>query len=329
MAIKKEAYLYLSAALRAREAKLLSGDRAERMLDAPGFEECAKLLTDCDYGDMSQMNAKEIDAELSRRRAGIFAEMDRMAPDRRIVDVFRMKYDYHNAKAVVKAMAVGADAGHILSACGRVTPEKLLAAYNDERWNELPPVMAAAVEEARDTLAHTSNPQLADFVLDRAYFTELLAAAKTLESGFLIGYARLLIDSTNLRSFVRTARMGKDAEFLREALIPGGSVDTGRFLVTDREGLAALFTHTELENAAVLGAEAAEGGALTQFELACDNAVNAYISRAKLVSFGEEPLVAYLSAVESEMTAIRMILTGRLAGIEPGVIRERLRDMYA
>lgn len=329
MAIKKEAYLYLSAALRAREAKLLSGDRAERMLDAPGFEECAKLLTDCDYGDMSQMNAKEIDAELSQRRAGIFAEMDRMAPDRRIVDVFRMKYDYHNAKAVVKAMAVGADAGHILSACGRVTPEKLLAAYNDERWNELPPVMAAAVEEARDTLAHTSNPQLADFVLDRAYFTELLAAARALESGFLTGYARLLIDSTNLRSFVRTARMGKDAEFLREALIPGGSVDTGRFLVTDREGLAALFTHTELENAAVLGAEAAEGGALTQFELACDNAVNAYISRAKLVSFGEEPLVAYLSAVESEMTAIRMILTGRLAGIEPGVIRERLRDMYA
>ncbi len=329
MAIKKEAYLYLSAALRAREAKLLSADRAERMLDAPGFEECAKLLTDCDYADMSQMSAKEIDAELSQHRADIFAELDRMAPDRRIVDVFRMKYDYHNAKTVVKAMAVGADAEHIYSSCGRVSTEKLLAAYNDERWSELPPVMAAAVEEARDTLAHTSNPQLADFVLDRAYFKELSDTAKALESAFLIGYAGLLIDSTNLRSFVRTARMGKDTEFLREALIPGGNVDVARFLGADRESLAGIFTHTELENAAALGAEATEGGALTQFELACDNAVNAYISRAKLVSFGEEPLVAYLSAVESEITAIRMILTGRLAGIEPGVIRERLRDMYA
>ena len=32
--------------LRAREPKLLSNDRAGRMLDAASFEECAKLLTD-------------------------------------------------------------------------------------------------------------------------------------------------------------------------------------------------------------------------------------------------------------------------------------------
>lgn len=329
MAIKKEAYLYLSAALRAREAKLLSNERAERMLDAGSFEECAKLLTDCDYSDMSQMNAKEIDAELNQHRADIFAELERMAPDKTVVDVFRMKYDYHNAKAVVKAEAIGTDAGHLLSGCGRIAPEKLVAAYNDERWNELPPVMAKAVEEARDTLAHTANPQLADFILDRAYFKELTDTAEKLNSAFLTGYARVLIDSTNLRSAVRTMRMGKDSEFFREALISGGSVDTDRFLNADKDSLAAIFGHTVLENAALLGAEAVEGGGLTEFELACDNAVNTYISGAKLVSFGEEPLVAYIAAVESEITAIRMILTGRLAGIEPGVIRERLRELYA
>lgn len=329
MAIKKEAYLYLSAALRAREAKLLSADRAQRMLDAASFEEAAKLLTDCDYSDMSRMNAKEIDAELSAHRAGIFAELERMAPDQRLIDVFRMKYDYHNAKAVVKAAAMGTDPANILSDCGRVKSEKLTAAFHDERWNELPPVMAAAVEEGRDLLAHTGNPQMADFVLDRAYFKELTDSADALGSAFLDGYAKLLIDSTNLRSFVRTQRMGKDSEFLREALIPGGHVDADRFLNADKDSLAAIFGHTVLEEAAALGAEAVDGGGLTEFELACDNAVNTYISGAKLVSFGEEPLVAYLTAVESEITAIRMILTGRLAGIEPGVIRERLRDMYA
>lgn len=329
MAIKKEAYLYLSAALRAREAKLLSAERAARMLEVSGFEECAKLLTDCDYGDMSQMNAKEIDAQLTQHRADIFDELDRISPEKRIVDIFRMKYDYHNAKTLIKAEAVGAETEQLLSSCGRISPAKLSAAYTDERWNELPPIMARATEEARDTLAHTANPQLADFVLDRAYFKELSDTARELDSAFLIGYARLLIDSTNLRSLVRTLRMGKDSEFLREALIPGGSVELYRFLSCDKEGLCALFGHSVLENAAVLGAEAIEGGAMTEFELACDNAVNTYISKAKLVSFGEEPLVAYLAAVESEITAVRMILTGRLAGIEPGVIRERLRDMYA
>ena len=68
---------------------------------------------------------------------------------------------------------------------------------------------------------------------------------------------------------------------------------------------------------------------MTSFELACDNAVNEYLKKAKLVSYGPEALIAYIAAVEGEITAVRMILTGRLAGIEPQVIRERLRDLYA
>ena len=42
-----------------------------------------------------------------------------------------------------------------------------------------------------------------------------------------------------------------------------------------------------------------------------------------------EALIAYLAAVEGEVTAVRMILTGRLAGIASDTIRERLRDFYA
>ena len=67
----------------------------------------------------------------------------------------------------------------------------------------------------------------------------------------------------------------------------------------------------------------------TEFELECDNAVNEYLKGAKLVSFGPEAVVAYIAAVEGEITAVRMILTGRLAGIAPQTIRERLRDLYA
>ena len=35
----------------------------------------------------------------------------------------------------------------------------------------LPETLANAMEEATATLARTANPQLADFVLDKAYFT--------------------------------------------------------------------------------------------------------------------------------------------------------------
>jgi len=316
--------------LRAREPKLLNNDRAERMLDAASFEEAAKLLTDCGYSDMSQMSAKEIEAALAEHRSAIFEEMERLAPEKEIVDVFKMKYDYHNAKAIIKAEAMGVDAQRLLSHSGRIDGKEMLAIYNEDRCSQLPKVLGAAVEEAKATLARTANPQLADFIMDKAYFEEIKAAAKALNNKFLEGYAAILIDSTNLKSAVRTLRMGKDTEFLSSVLIPGGNMDVYRICAAgDKDGITALYANGKLETAAVLGAEAVDGGTMTAFELECDNAVNTYLCDAKLVSYGSEALVAYLAAVESEITAVRMILTGRLAGISPQVIRERLRDMYA
>ena len=328
MQTKREDYLFLSSMLRAREPKMLSRDKAERMLDAPSYGECAKLLTDCGYEDMSQLSASEIDRALSRYRAEIFRELSLQAPAKDLVDLFRVKYDYHNAKAMLKAEATGSEPLPVMSASGRVSPETMLAAYREERLHELPAPLARAIAEGRELLARTANPQLADFAMDRATFEELRALSA--EKGeFVKGYVSILADSTNLKSAVRTARLGKNADFLRLALVPGGKLDAERFASAGGEGLAALFNGSALAEAASLGAAAAEGGSMTAFERACDNAVMSYLRGAKLVSFGEEAVLAYLAAVENEITAVRMILTGRLAGIAPQTIRERLRDLYA
>ena len=330
MAKKKEAYLSLSAMLRAREPKLLNADRAGRMLDAASFEEAAKLLTDCGYADLSQAGAGEIEAALTQRRNQILDELEQLSPERAIVDLFRIKYDVHNAKVLLKSEAMGVDGAALYSRSGRFAPEKLQELYHEERYSELPESFGKALAEAKSILARTANPQLADFVLDRAMFDEMLAAAKATDCPFLTGYVRLLVDCSNLKSLVRTGRMHKDADFLREVLLPDGNVDEDRLQTAgDGEGLAALFAHSPLEQAAARGAEALSGGSLTAFERACDNAVNTYLRAAKLVSYGPEAVAAYLAAVEGEITAVRMILTGKLAGIAPETIRERLRDLYA
>ena len=327
----REKYLYLSAMLRAREAKMLTREKAERMIDTASFDEAAKMLADCGYEDYSGMNAKQVDNALAERRAEIFAELARMSPNPETVEVFRMKYDYHNAKTLIKAEAAALEREDLLSSSGRVPVQTLIKSFTEEKFTGVPPVLADAIVQAKSVLARTANPQLADFALDKAYFTEPLKAARELDSDFLTGYARILIDSANLRSAVRTMRMGKDLDFLKLALVPGGGIDAGRIAASSSSGetLAALFTNTLLAEAAALGAEAAKGGRMTDFELACDNAVTAYLTRARLVAFGEAPVIAYLAAVEGEITAVRMILTGFLAGIAPDTIRERLREFYA
>ena len=244
------------------------------------------------------------------------------------MELFRLKYDYHNAKAVLKGEAMGVDPLRLMSVSGRIAPEKLKAAYDEERISDLPKVLGAAMVEAGSTLARTANPQLADFELDRACFDEMKAIAAELDNPFLAGYVKLLVDAANLKSAVRTARMRKSADFLSSVLIKGGA-DVDRIAAADGDGLAAIFAHTPLEKAAAAGAEAIAGGSMTAFELLCDNAVNDYLRSAKLVSYGPEVVAAYIAAVETEITAVRMILTGALAGVDADTIKERLRDLYA
>ena len=236
---------------------MLSREKAERMLEAATAEESAKLLCDCGYADLSGKTATEIDRALSERRETIFHALSLLAASGPLVEMLRVKYDYHNAKCARKAEAVGSEPLGMMSASGRIAPEKLLEAYREERWQELPSRLGKAMAEGRELLARSENPQLMDFALDRAQFEELQALIGPAPGEFLRGYAALLADSTNLKSAVRSLRMGKNADFLRDALVPGGKLDARRLTECAPEALGALYAGSALGEAAALGAEAA------------------------------------------------------------------------
>ena len=241
-----------------------------------------------------------------------------------------MKYDYHNAKVLLKAQAVGAEADRLLSEGGRWSAGAVKDAFQRDSLRDFTEPFRRAVTQAQELLNAGGDPQLADFVLDRAYFEEMHAAAEATGSAFLQGYVRLLTDATNLRSAVRSARMGKGSDFLHQVLLSGGSVDA-RTLASRKGGdLSAAFRAGALAEAAALGdsLSAAGSGELTAFERACDDAVMAYLTRARRIPFGEQAVVGYLYARENEFTAIRTILSGRMAGLDADTIRERLREAY-
>ena len=241
-----------------------------------------------------------------------------------------MKYDYHNAKTLIKAAAVGTEADRLLMEGGRWTAAQIKDAFQRDSLRDFTDPFRQAVTQARELLNGGGDPQLADFVLDRAYFEEMRAAAQTTGSSFLQGYVRLLIDATNLRSAVRAARMGKGSDFLSQVLLPGGNVEV--HTLTDRKGadLATVFRAGPLSEAAAAGAAltAPGSGELTGFERMCDDAVMHYLAQARRIPFGEQAVIGYLYARESEFTAIRTILSGRMAGLDADTIRERLREAY-
>ena len=322
-------YLCLSAQIRSMERELLDRVRMERMLDAPTMAEAARILTEVGYEAFNPASERELNHALLQRRLDLFERLYRYAPEPQIIDVFKLKYDYHNLKAVIKSR--GGDVSHLLVDAGRVKAEELLRRYRETGgWDFLPPAMAQAAKEGQRVLAETGDPQRSDALIDRAYFAEMLKLAQDTECAYLLDYVRATIDAANLRSVIRTLRMGRTPAFLKEFLFPGGTVSVDACLKAAVNGeVERTYRTTALRAAAQAGKETVEaGGSLTAFEKLCDDAVMAQAARARRIPFGVEVVIGFVAAREAELSNVRIIMTGRAAGISADTIRERLRESY-
>ncbi len=335
--IRDTDYLPVSARIRAMENDLLTAEQYEQLITAKDNEEEAKLLQSFGYGQLEPSHPEAVDADLAAARAELLEDVVGILPDPAVLDVFKIKYDYHNVKAMLKAEAVGVSPGAMLAGLGRVPDEVFREANGGaslDDLGDLPGHIGDAAREGGEILAATRDPQLSDIAVDRWCYRDLLETAQRTGSSFMEGYVRLEIDAVNLRTLVRTLRMGKNADFLRGVLFAGGDVSEDGILRVSAGGtsgagaLTELYAPTPLAQAAESGARALAGGHLTEFEKRCDEALGAYLESARLVPFGEQPVLAYLAALETEYTNLRIILMGRAVGVDADTIRARLRAGY-
>lgn len=329
--IKDTDYLVISARIRAMENDLLTRGQMEQLLEARTDEEIIRILQERGYPEMNIRDPAAMDAALSASRKALLEDLEEGVPDAGYMDVFRLKYDYHNIKAALKAAAMNTDAKRMLMDMGRVPAVEIQEAVETGEFDRMPAMLSEAAIEAKDVLDTTRDPQLSDMALDRWMFRDMLAVAEKTGSEFLLGYVRIQIDAVNLRVLVRTLRMGKNTDFLRTALLEGGEVDPAAILSAvsgGGSGFAELYASSRLRAAAEEGAQVLHGGMLTEFERLCDDAVSDYLSGGQMVPFGEAPLLAYLAARDVEYTNLRILLMGRRTGLPADVIRNRLRASF-
>ena len=123
--IKDTDYLAISARVRAMENGLLTRERMEQILEARTDDEAVKILQECGYPELDPTHPEAMDAALSAAREETLSDLTGSAPDPRYIDVFKLKYDYHNVKAVLKAEAMGVSPDRMLMDMGRVSAAEL------------------------------------------------------------------------------------------------------------------------------------------------------------------------------------------------------------
>ena len=263
-----------------------------------------KKIKDTDYLYLSTyLQAKKAHrGESAEDKAAVYRELTALAPDTQIVDFFRLKYDYHNAKVCLKSLASGSDNSHLLLSLGRISPALLAEACRTEDYRRLPAEFAAAIRESAETLGRTADPRLADFVLDKAYIREMKDTADKTGSKFLAGYAVLYADALNLRALVRMLKSGVRPEQLKNVLTDCGHITPAvlQSAYPDAPGVLALFRGTKLAPALAEAEKAIRGEGFTPFERAVQGCLDGYMDEARFTGFGEKILIRYLYQIEEQ-----------------------------
>ena len=161
-------YLYATTRIRSLEKGLLDQSAVDRLVEASGIEDMAKIMSELGYTNLQVAGIREIEESLLCARRDTFALLSEISPNSELCEIFRLRYDYHNIKAILKSMTSGEDYDGLLIDAGRFSTEFLATALREMDYRELPIVLQKAIEDARDTLSRT-NVLLLDFEKHRQF----------------------------------------------------------------------------------------------------------------------------------------------------------------
>ncbi|NLO99483.1 MAG: V-type ATP synthase subunit C [Clostridiaceae bacterium] len=335
--IKEEGYAYATARIRVRESKLLPLSRLERLFDITDSVDAIKLLAEAGYSGQDPDSGKEgtgdVEKLLTSELKKAYDFIEEIIPDPLVINLFRKRYDYLNAKFILKAEFLKIDAKETLSDMGTIEPARLLKLMTERKFEDVSEIFSQAILAAEEAFNKTGDPQLIDFILDNASYAEMLADAEKSEDPVLIKLINMLIDTANIRIFIRAKLLKKSEDFIRKAWIKNGSFKEENFEEIINEGLDKFFSVLKAVGydklAAQLNVAADKEDGISEIEKILDDFITLYLKDSKYVVMGVSPVIGYLFFKETEIKNARLIITGVKNKIPRETIKERLRLGYA
>lgn len=330
--VNQDEYAYSVARIRAKEAKLLDSGRFERMLEAGTPEEAYKMLAEADYGIDSAGSFLSLETLLTEEMKKTYAFLADIAPQIEIVRAFQRRHDYFIVKVLLKAELAGQEPPDILAETGIIDRDVLKSMIRERDYKEMSPIMQKAIGEVYDLFSRTQDPQIVDLVLDKAAYEQFVSDIKMINSPFLHELAEIMVDTTNIKMFIRTRSIDKGWSFLQKLLLDGGEIPEKVYFENGDKAVDSFvgdIKQTRYGEIVHKGWELCRAkGNMSGLEKLLDDYLMEFIRRAKLITMGVEPFIAWLFAKEAEIRNVRIIMTGKINGLPNDIIRERLRLVY-
>ncbi len=317
------------------ETRLLDKAKVERMIEVNSASEVLRILNETEYSNVSSKVKRPEDYEdiLSAELKRVYDLVYEISPIKDVVKIMSLKYDYHNAKVLLKEKVLGKDLSSMLIKLGNLDLHEVKRKIDSDNLKSLNGTLGKGIQEAMKAFEETKDPQKIDIIIDKYMYKELVELNKSLNYKFIDNLVKAMIDSTNIRTLLRIKKQNKGRDFAQEVIVDGGAIDSSKLISLLNESPENIMSKLQSTIYSELIKEGFEGYITTEsaslLEKLSDNYIMELMKDSKLVTFGPEKLLSYIYAKETEIKVIRIIMVGKLNNIAEEVIRERLRDIYA
>ena len=317
-------YTYAVARIRALEVSLFSRSTIDALMACKTFQEALDLIVEKGWGGVDV--PENADAILAAERSKLWATIRELGVPMDTFAVLSWPNAFHNLKTAIKEAYLDVKRDDCYYDNTSPSREELREIVSQKEFYRLPKSMEAAAAEAYETLHHTGDGQLCDVIIDAACLKAIDTAGRESKEEIIRKYAETVVTAANIKIAVRCQKTGKSLDFMKRAMVSGGSLDTERLAKAALSGADAVCDYL---TASGYGAAAeALKESPSAFERWCDNDLIDMIRPQKYNAFSVGPLVAYVLARENEIKTVGIILSGKANGLSDDFIRERIREMY-
>ena len=309
--------IYTNGVIAVKERSLL-GDKILRFTEMTA-EEVLRTLHESGFGSGAESTEGEALCEAEERSLDAFIR--EYAPSLTELGFLLSPRDFHNAKALIKAAKLNADAEKLLAPEGLVAVADISAAISKQDYSVLSGERADAVREAleRENLTGAEIGAIFDVALYK-HLNALCKRRKVLKK-LLAGRA----DRLN----VLTAMRSSDREFAEKLFVGGGTLGKKEFdliFSEDKEVSAKALDKTAYKQFYAQCFAAKEKGLpFTEAERALESFEAEHFAERRFELEGREPFLYYVFRRRAEIQNVRIILVCLNAGLSAQDIKRRLR----
>ncbi|MBN2620390.1 V-type ATPase subunit [candidate division WOR-3 bacterium] len=295
-------YAFVNGIIRAREARFLTKGHFDRLIagDLTSFK---SILADSPYsvhGDIEEgMNIEE-------QRTKDFLHQHCMTPE--IVQFVEWPEQIHNIKVKIKQ---GIDS-MLYNTVG-----------NDvEAWPE--------VQEVIENYALSKDPFLVSIELDRVLCSHLHSLVGFFP--FFAGFFDLHMDLENIRSFFRARQFDNSRDVFKQVYLPFGTLQYETFITninTEIDHLCKVLFVTPYQHLIDRGGVYLEQHhSFLRMERLIEEMKLNYLSKARYMAFGVEPLFGFYQFKKSEIRKLQQVYWGKLNEVAVEDLKESIPDVW-